>query len=119
MAELIVIAHFVGDWIFQSRYIAQTKSERIESLAEHLFYYGFTIGTVAYWFVGVDAIVWALINVILHGLWDWNYYRFGKKFMKTQGITTENYTEKKLFWDSIAIDQAFHLTTLIFTLRML
>ena len=119
MLEAIIVAHFVGDWLLQSRYIAQTKSERIESLAEHLFFYGLAIGFVGWQFWGENALWWVTLNMVLHGLWDWHYYRIGKKYLGSKGVTAENYTEKKMFWDSIAIDQTFHLVTLAATMRLM
>lgn len=115
MFELIIAGHFIADWLLQSRHIATTKSTNIKSLIIHITIYGLFMSVPAFSFFGLAGLKWILLNTVLHGLWDWNFYRIMKRV--STDVTPDNYYEKKAFWDSIAVDQTFHLVTLFATLR--
>lgn len=102
-------AHFMGDWILQSRKMAHTKSSDFSVLLGHI-----GIISLVLWFPVMtftpDHLFILIPNAIFHGLIDWNMWR-GYKEMRAGEIEAGAFRhwEDKLFYDFIAVDQFLHL----------
>ena len=104
---LLIIQHFLVDWIFQARYIAETKTSKISSMIIH--------GCII--FLGIFPILWfyeinnclgiSILYSGLHCVQDELIWGVLPKLLKL-----ENFYHKKLFYDFIAVDQALHLAIL-------
>lgn len=100
---LIVWAHWFGDFILQTDYIAQNKSKSNVILCEHIVLY--VIPLVLIGFVIPISLAWLLINAIAHFSIDY----------VTSRITSNLWQKKKVHWFFVTIgaDQALHMTTLL------
>ena len=100
--------HWVGDFVFQTRYMAENKSQSFKVLSLHCLLYSVTMAIGLMWiniFVAQDVM---LLKVI---------YFFGLIFALhfvtdavTSRMTTKYYTSgrTKKFWMTIGFDQWFH-----------
>lgn len=77
---VFMFAHFVSDFIFQSREMGKQKSEKFTVLFDHLSI--ITTGMLA---AGIlvfrdlqDAAIFAVVNSIVHGVIDWNIWKLYK-----------------------------------------
>ena len=116
MKELVIaliIGHFLLDWILQPRKMAKQKSSDFKTLLAHL----------AINFIGLLLITWAfsgislptllllnLINIITHGIIDWNIWTLAKNIMSRY---QDEVKREYIFYSIIAIDQSLHLTILM------
>lgn len=99
---LVLFAHFVGDFLLQSNWMAQNKSKHLNALTVHvmcymtpLFFFGFKF---------------ALINGLLHFCVDF----------VTSRVSSKLWEQKKVHWFFVIIglDQFIHSTCLILTMVM-
>ena len=91
--------HFIGDFVFQTRYIADNKSDKPWILILHCFIIAFILSIINPY--------WALLNGLLH--WPVDYF---------SSKCTEYFHEEENyhgFFTVIGADQAIHLTILIYT----
>jgi len=129
---LILIAEYIGDFIFQSREIALNKSKDIKVLVKHMAIIFGCMGATAFG-LGLPALYLAGCYVIIHGIQDWFvwrgykaviYKRVMKKFNQLgQGeaglawvrnnLNAHKYWEDKLFYDFIGADRLLHIITII------
>lgn len=76
---IALLAHFVADFLLQSRQMGKQKSEKIKILLEHV---AINIGVTAFFllpFVGLEkAVIFSFLNGLFHGIIDWNVWRFYK-----------------------------------------
>lgn len=100
-------AHFVGDWVFQSRRIAQEKSSYINTLLYHLCIVTVALSVPFLIFTSKNTI-YLIVNALLHGLIDWNIW----KWYKRRVPANFQYWKDKTFYNTIALDQFLHLTTI-------
>lgn len=112
---MLVASHFVGDWIFQSRSVALTKSKLLKSLLIHVALVTVALLPAAAWYAyyhGVGVMVWALsINAVLHAVQDWYGWRwYGRQFAT---FTDSAHFNNPWLWRQIAIDQTIHLVVLV------
>jgi hypothetical protein len=92
--------HFIGDFVFQTRYIADNKSDRPSILILHaLILYPIPLLLINPY--------WALVNGLLHWPIDHLSSKYTEYFHEE-----ENYYG---FFTVIGADQAIHLTLLIYT----
>ena len=96
MNNLLVItfAHYVGDYVFQGDFLAQSKGKYWYSLFAHSFLYAMTIG-IAFEFIGVFAMWKLLVLLVSHMIID---YTKANAQNKTYALTRYLY-----------IDQALHM----------
>ncbi len=110
----IFFAHYVGDFIFQTTWMATTKSKSLKALFLHLATYNAVLlvfGFIFCWFTEVDIQLMAqyvLLNVALHLATDF----------VTSKCSSWAFENKKieLFWSMIGLDQFIHSATFIITL---
>lgn len=112
-ALFLILAHFTGDWWWQSRHMAMNKSKDIMVLLTHLIQVSFFVllaAVLIYMPVAGDFTIYykVLINAVLHGLIDWNIW---KMYAKDKPAGFE-YWKEKTFYGIIAIDQFLHLSIL-------
>ena len=109
MAEIFIyllIAHLIGDWLIQTKWMASEKSKHLTPLLAHVAsYHAFTFG--ALYFAGVDFMdaVWAtLFLAATHALLDNRRFEFWwlRRIKKVE--------EKDVpIWLLLGVDQSFHL----------
>jgi len=103
----ILVAHFIADWILQSREVADNKSKNNGVLALHCVIYGFGLYfatsflNIFFKFSSDDLIsIWTIINVIAHFVTDFITSRATSAMYKE-----ERYRE---FFLIIGLDQLIH-----------
>lgn len=112
-AVILVVYHFVCDWLLQSRYIAKNKSTKLSALGLHLLilYLGLqlAVGLMGY---NYNVYTFGLITfyIALHGVQDWFIWRGYAKFFHKEDVPT---IDNKMFWNTIAVDQIIHLVLLM------
>ena len=95
----LIIAHCVGDYLFQSTYLAVNKGENKYLLFVHGVLYVFGIILTAHIFSIEISVLQILALFITHVITD---------HIKASGISTEALGEKK----ALIIDQAIHYLVL-------
>lgn len=130
MLTYILFLHFFADFILQSREMGQKKSTEINVLLHHLLIITgiMFVGMFPFIGLGVENIVgFVLLNTLIHGVIDWNIWRFYKlsvmKWMqnnpdhpavKHYEATKEfKYWEDHLFFTTIGLDQFLHAATIV------
>lgn len=98
-ALLILLAHFFGDFIAQSSWMATNKSSSNKALLFHVIVYTF--------FLALINPVWALVNGGLHLIIDYVTSRITKRLWET-GNTHD-------FFVVIGFDQFLHAACLLAT----
>ena len=138
----LLIANYVGDFLFQSREMALAKSSDHRVMINHLFCIGvaLAIAAVSLKFIFPIAagtiISLALPYLLLHGIQDWFIWRGYKKiahkrllkrlvtdgnsstdkgmeYLTKQFVEKREYAEDKVFYDFIGGDGLLHTLALI------
>jgi len=102
----ILFAHYVGDFICQTKWQATNKSKNILALLLHVTTYSLTIFAILWYQFDLNTLVyWTLLNFIGH---------FAVDFV-TSKITSHFYTKGNMhpFWITIGFDQFLHYTILL------
>lgn len=97
---LIVIYHWLADFVFQSDWMAKNKSSNYKALGVHISIYTLI-------FLAVFGWEYALVNGALHFCTDWVTSRITKKLWEKKSV--------HYFFVVIGLDQAIHLLCLIAT----
>ena len=109
---LILTAHFVGDFIFQTDRQAKGKSTSVDILAEHILTYSIPISLVGFFLLPMNfALLWVMINAGLHFITDFFTSKLNSYLWK-QGRTHD-------FFVSVGFDQLIHYFCLIGTFTIL
>lgn len=111
MISYVLFAHFISDFVLQSRWVAENKAKNGQALMLHGFIYA--VGLFAmllvfpYWFGSgyYDLLFYVAINWFLHVHVD----------LITSQLTSYYYENKKVFWVCIGADQLIHGLCLINT----
>lgn len=110
----LMCIHGLFDWYLQDRETAENKSSNIRYLIPHLFIlliglliWGSAFGELT----SKQTCLWALTNVIVHGIIDWNLITLYKlyvinRFKDADG--TFKYWKDKGWFDFIMLDQLLH-----------
>lgn len=100
---LLLIAHILGDFIFQTSRLAQKKTESLKYFIIHFLIYSFMIFLVLMWFAPVGRVILIFLTiVILHGSIDMGHILLKKKINKSN-----------IEFISFLIDQFIHILILI------
>lgn len=99
----IIWLHTFGDFLLQTREMAENKSSSLYWLTLH-------VGLYSLPFVLLLGFWYGVINFVLHFMVDFVSSRVGKWAYERN--------RNKLFWCGIGVDQALHLTCLLLTLPL-
>lgn len=102
----ILLIHYLFDWLFQSRHIAENKSKSVKVLSQHVAIYG--IGLLILALIFKISFGWVILNTLLHWVVDYITSRTSRTLW-TQG-------KQKQFWNVIGLDQCLHYIILFSTL---
>ena len=104
----LIVAHYLGDFIFQTSNMATKKSYSAFWLTAHVLTYTAILALFTVWYWSMPYfIAWLLTNAILHWFVDFTTSRLNAEYQK-QG-------EVKAFWNCIGADQALHQICLVLT----
>ncbi len=106
----LLAAHWVADFLLQSRWMAENKSSRLDALSLHVAVYTSGIGVVGLVLFGPSAsLLWFLLaNAALHFATDFVTSRATSALWKRQNIHG--------FFAVIGLDQLLHQIALAATL---
>ena len=101
---VLLVLHWVADFVLQSDRVAQNKSKSNLVLLEHITIYSLP-------FILFFGPVFAIVNAIIHGLVD--YY--------TSRLTSKLWADGQVhnFFVVIGFDQLLHISTLVITYNLL
>ncbi len=104
--SLILLAHWAGDFLFQSSKMALGKSQHLRWLGIHVLTYTATLLVFNVFLFSIKtALVYTLINGVLHGVTDFFTSKLAAK-----------YSEKpRVFFPILGMDQLIHTITLYVT----
>jgi hypothetical protein len=100
---LLLGQHFLFDWILQPRWIAVNKSHNNFALFLHGVIVSVGFGATICWFTTLTiavtlTILYGVLHIVQDKLvWGWWY------------LPVEDPYSQKSFWNTVAIDQFFHL----------
>jgi hypothetical protein len=101
----ILLAHWIGDFIFQSDYHAVNKSKSNRVLLAHVMLYSIPIYCVGILLLPVTAaFIWVGINAILHFITDYITSRITSKLWQKN--------DRHNFFAVIGLDQMLHAVVL-------
>lgn len=119
---LLFIAHFMADFVFQSREMGQKKSQYFKWLMGHLFIQYFVMLVFVLGVTGGDwkiATLFSLSNALIHGIIDWYIWKLYKlhaiRIIKRDRIKVKDfkYWEDHVFYTTIGFDQLLHTVTIV------
>lgn len=127
MIALLLVTHFVADFVFQSREMGKNKSSQPIWLLKHLsIQFGFFFGVLLLAAGLKVALLFALANTIIHGFIDWNIWRLYKLYAYKEieknpkhPLLTGNILEPWQYWNdhwfytTIGFDQLLHGLTIV------
>jgi peptidoglycan biosynthesis protein MviN/MurJ (putative lipid II flippase) len=96
---IILIIHFIADFVLQSSWMAQNKSKSNIALLTHVFVYMIPFLIIGFWY--------AVLNSVLHFIIDYNTSRLTSKLW-SKG-------EVHYFFVVIGLDQTLHFICLFST----
>ena len=100
---VLMVFHFLGDFIFQTNRMALNKSTDNTVLTEHVFWYSILFAFVDFRF--------AIVNAVLHLGIDYYSSRIGKKYWENEN--------RRMFFITVGADQLLHMLCLIYTYALL
>lgn len=117
MVYLIIILHFVSDWMLQPRKTATNKSNSIKYMLAHVVVIHIIFSILAY-FVGVSQLL-IVANTLSHMLIDKFIWAGYKRSLKKANYPQEYFERNEWandywFYTTIAFDQILHLSILMF-----
>lgn len=107
---VLLVAHFIGDFVCQSRMMADNKSKNIWWLLTHGIIYSIILFILMFIFTSygtIPLILFSLFNGLIHIIFD-----------KLSSTCTSKYYKQKQFYRMftvIGFDQLLHLVTLLLT----
>ncbi|AXT49515.1 DUF3307 domain-containing protein [Aquimarina sp. BL5] len=102
----ILIAHWIGDFAFQTSKMAMGKSEEMKWLFVHVIVYTITLAMFSIFLFPIKiAIAYVLINSFLHGFTDFF----------TSKLTMRYRENPRIFFPLLGLDQMIHSITLYLT----
>jgi hypothetical protein len=104
MTLSIFVIHYLFDWVFQSRKIAENKSRSVKVLTQHVLIYGAGLSLLT--FFGASWY-WVALNTLAHFVVD---------FFTSKASSWAFQNNKPLFWKIIGFDQMLHYLILFSTL---
>jgi hypothetical protein len=109
---LLLLAHWVGDFVLQSQWQAMNKSKRLDALALHVAIYAAALLVAAVTLLGPGrGLAFTLVNAALHFATDFVTSRVTTRFWERQ--------EWHRFFVMVGFDQFVHQATLAATLMLM
>jgi len=108
--ETLLMAHILGDWIFQTEWQAVNKERQWRAMLTHVaVYHAIVVVGLGLRFGFADPRVYAVVAglAVVHTILDRR--RPLRRFMRAMRITTTREAEP---WLAIAVDQSLHLLAL-------
>lgn len=111
---IILISHYISDYILQPRIMATKKSKNIYWLISHIIVY--TVFLFLFTYIGLyiltpispfPILLFALFNGLLHFITDFITSKLSAKFYKNK--------KEKMFYNILGLDQLIHILTLFIT----
>ncbi|WP_289137031.1 DUF3307 domain-containing protein [uncultured Brevibacillus sp.] len=105
--DILLVAHLIGDYMFQTEWMAKYKAQRWLPLLAHCMVYTAIISLIAYLFIPGGLSVWAVLFVfVTHVILDRRTIVFFwyRKIMRV--------TDDGSKWLMVMCDQIFHLIVL-------
>jgi hypothetical protein len=112
MIYIIILAHWIADFICQTNWMAQNKSKSYKALSLHILSYTTALALVMFLLTqNPNSFLYALINGAIHFVVD----------AVTSRITSKLYAKGDVhnFFVVIGLDQAIHMATLVATMEVL
>lgn len=108
----LLFLHWVGDFVCQTRWIADNKSKNYEALFLHVFIYGaiLWLGLIVK-FPITDVCRFVIINFIAHFIVDWITSKATRCALETKNM--------HLFFAILGFDQFAHACTLLISCNKL
>ncbi|AJD89962.1 hypothetical protein JMA_06450 [Jeotgalibacillus malaysiensis] len=106
----LFLSHLIGDYLFQTSWMAGRKKDNWAALLTHCFVYTLTVAVIAFFTFGGLSLIAILFVFTTHVLID-------KQFIVQWWVThimSPPPSEKK--WLTIIVDQIFHLIVLAIAL---
>lgn len=103
---LVLVAHWVADFICQTRWMADNKSKSWSALTQHVGVYGVVmLGVATFILPSPPLVAWWAINVVAHFVTD----------AVTSRITSRLAARRSWYWffAVVGLDQLIHTLTLI------
>lgn len=99
----VLILHCLGDFRFQTRYMAANKSKCLKALGLHVGVYSliFLVGLM-FFFNTLAVLAFVVLNAVTHFAIDYVTSKINSKLLGTDQ-----------FWHMIGLDQLLHQITLI------
>lgn len=96
---IILIIHFISDFVLQNSWMAQNKSKNNIALLSHVIVYMFPFLIIGVWY--------AVLNAVLHCIIDYN----------TSRLTSKLWSKGEVHWFFVVIglDQTLHFICLFST----
>lgn len=139
MIVYLMVLHFVGDFLLQSREMGKNKSSQLVWLVRHCFiilavmYAGLVPWLLSGLLAGPKYLLFPLLNMLVHGVIDkniWNFYKASVTYRIKQNPSVVEtvdglvlaqdaknvkweYWEDHLFYVTIGFDQLLHAATII------
>jgi len=109
---VLLLAHWVGDFVLQSQWQAMNKSKRLDALALHVAIYSAVLLVAAVTLLGPwRGLLFTLANAALHFATDFVTSRLTSRFWERQ--------EWHRFFVMVGFDQFIHQATLAATLALM
>lgn len=125
---ILLLVHFVADFILQRDKWAQNKASSLGSLSKHVLTYGIALFAASVLILGipVDAAAgFALVNMAAHYLTDFWSSRKMKSYVEVTGRDSRGitvywpYGARRKFFIVLGIDQFLHYAVLFLTFERL
>ena len=104
---MLLLLNFIGDFVLQSRYMAENKSKKIEVLIVHSLIYSLPFIALCIYTTLEITMNYMYANMILHAVIDGISSRLTAYFYKTEN--------KYRFFVTIGLDQIVHMSILLST----
>ena len=101
---VLFLAHWLGDFAFQTSAMATAKYKSFKWLSIHTIVYTLTLLAISLLlFPTIEAISYALLNGLLHGITDFFTSKLSHRFQ----------ANPRVFYPILGFDQLIHHATLV------
>jgi len=120
-----MILHWIGDFIFQSRYEANNKHKELDALLSHTVNYSLIYLALIPILGIIDVVLFIMITLLFHTVQDFFTSKLNSFLYSSRTLYLKlNYKEdanrfEHMFWISIGLDQLLHFIQLYLTYQLL